>query len=82
MKRQKTIWLLLHHRCACGNVNVLKSAGLNACIPNLDAMPVSVDAWLKARQRRLAGPFLADSCRAESGVLVPVDGVEKQRGAR
>ncbi len=55
--------------------NMLQSAGMNAVTPNLNAMPVSVEAWLASPASegwRLLWLTLPDG---KSGVLVPVDGV-------
>ncbi len=54
---------------------MLQSTGLNAVAPNLNAMPVSVEAWLASPASegwRLLWLTLPDG---KSGVLVPVDGV-------
>ena len=54
---------------------MLQSTGLNAVPPNLNAMPVSVEAWLASPASegwRLLWLTLPDG---KSGVLVPVDGV-------
>jgi predicted exporter len=75
LARQKSDLTLLRD-AAPAVTNVLKSAGLNAVSPNLDAMPVSVDAWLKSPASegwRLLWLTLPDG---ESGVLVPVDGAK------
>lgn len=56
-------------------VKMLQSTGLNAVPPNLNAMPVSVEAWLASPASegwRLLWLTLPDG---KSGVLVPVDGV-------
>jgi predicted exporter len=75
LARQKSDLTLLQN-AAPAVTNVLKSAGLNAVSPNLDAMPVSVDAWLKSPASegwRLLWLTLPDG---QSGVLVPVDGAK------
>ena len=75
LARQKSDLTLLHD-AAPAVTNVLKSAGLSAVSPNLDAMPVSVDAWLKSPASegwRLLWLTLPDG---QSGVLVPVDGAK------
>ncbi|MEZ0534318.1 MMPL family transporter [Enterobacter sp. KB-221C9] len=75
LARQKSDLTLLRD-AAPAVTNVLKSAGLNTVTPNLDAMPVSVDAWLKSPASegwRLLWLTLPDG---ESGVLVPVDGAK------
>lgn len=56
-------------------MKMLQSTGLNAVPPNLNAMPVSVEAWLASPASegwRLLWLTLPDG---KSGVLVPVDGV-------
>ncbi|KAI3492229.1 hypothetical protein L1887_43374 [Cichorium endivia] len=75
LARQKSDLTLLRD-AAPAVTNVLKSAGLSAVSPNLDAMPVSVDAWLESPASegwRLLWLTLPDG---ESGVLVPVDGAK------
>ena len=52
--------------------NMLQSAGMNAVTPNLNAMPVSVEACPASEGWRLLWLTLPDG---KSGVLVPVDGV-------
>jgi predicted exporter len=56
--------------------NALQSAGLKTVSPDLNPMPVSVDAWLNSPASegwRLLWLTLPDG---KSGVLVPVDGVK------
>ena len=75
LARQKSDLKLLQN-AAPAVTNVLQRAGLNSVSPNLDAMPVSVDAWLASPASegwRLLWLTLPDG---ESGVLVPVDGVK------
>jgi predicted exporter len=57
-------------------VNALQTAGLKTVTPDLNPMPVSVEAWLKSPASegwRLLWLTLPDG---RSGVLVPVDGVK------
>ncbi|MCS2157479.1 MMPL family transporter [Scandinavium sp. H11S7] len=57
-------------------VNALQTAGLKTVTPDLNPMPVSIDAWLKSPVSegwRLLWLTLPDG---RSGVLVPVDGVK------
>ena len=75
MARQNSDLTLLRN-AAPAVTKVLQSAGLTTVSPNLDAMPVSVDAWLKSPASegwRLLWLTLPDG---ESGVLVPVDGAK------
>ena len=75
LARQKSDLQLLQE-AAPAVAKVLQRAGLNTFSPNLDAMPVSVDAWLASPASegwRLLWLTLSDG---ESGVLVPVDGAK------
>ncbi|EBC0166629.1 MMPL family transporter [Salmonella enterica subsp. enterica serovar Give] len=75
LSRQKSDLTLLQS-AALAVTKVLQSAGLNTVSPNLDAMPVSVEAWLEnpaSEGWRLLWLTLPDG---ESGVLVPVDGAK------
>ncbi|MBA7855771.1 MMPL family transporter [Enterobacter sp. RHBSTW-00901] len=75
MARQNSDLTLLRN-AAPAVTKVLQSAGLTTVSPNLDAMPVSVDAWFKSPASegwRLLWLTLPDG---ESGVLVPVDGAK------
>lgn len=75
MARQNSDLTLLRN-AAPAVTKVLQSAGLTTVSPNLDAMPVSVDAWLKSPASegwRLLWLTLPDG---KSGVLVPVDGAK------
>jgi predicted exporter len=72
LARQKSDLLLLQ-QAAPAITNALRNAGLNTVTPNLNAMPVSVEAWLASPASegwRLLWLTLPDG---ESGVLVPVD---------
>lgn len=75
MARQKSDLALLHN-AAPAVTNVLRNAGLNAVSPNLDAMPVSVDAWLASPASEGWRLLWLTLPGGESGVLVPVDGVK------
>jgi len=75
LARQKSDLTLLHD-AAPAVTNVLKSAGLSAVSPNLDAMPVSVDAWLKSPASEGWRLLWLTLPNGESGVLVPVDGAK------
>ncbi len=75
LARQKSDLKLLRE-AAPAVTNVLKSAGLNAVSPNLDAMPVSVDAWLKSPASEGWRLLWLTLPNGESGVLVPVDGAK------
>ena len=75
LARQKSDLHLLRN-AAPTVMKMLKSTGLNAVEPNLNAMPVSVEAWLASPASegwRLLWLTLPDGT---SGVLVPVDGVK------
>lgn len=72
LARQKSDLLLLQ-QAAPAITNALRNAGLSTVTPNLNAMPVSVEAWLASPASegwRLLWLTLPDG---ESGVLVPVD---------
>ena len=72
LARQKSDLLLLQ-QAAPAITNALRKAGLSTVTPNLNAMPVSVKAWLASPASegwRLLWLTLPDG---ESGVLVPVD---------
>ena len=75
LARQKSDLTLLRD-AAPAVTNVLKSAGLNAVSPNLDAMPVSVDAWLNSPASEGWRLLWLTLPGGESGVLVPVDGAK------
>lgn len=75
LARQKSDLKLLRE-AAPAVTNVLKSAGLSAVSPNLDAMPVSVDAWLKSPASEGWRLLWLTLPNGESGVLVPVDGAK------
>lgn len=75
MKRQKSDLALLHN-AAPAVTNVLHSAGLNAVLPNLTPMPVSVEAWLASPASEGWRLLWLTLQGGESGVLVPVDGVK------
>jgi len=68
--------LALLKQAAPAVATALQSAGLNAVTPDLNPMPVTVEAWLKSPVSegwRLLWLTLPDG---KSGVLVPVDGVK------
>ncbi|MGX5029102.1 MMPL family transporter [Enterobacter asburiae] len=75
LARQKSDLTLLQN-AAPAVLNVLKSAGLNAVSPNLDAMPVSMDAWLNSPASEGWRLLWLTLPNGESGVLVPVDGAK------
>lgn len=75
LARQKRDLLLLH-KAAPAVTTMLKSAGLNSVTPNLDAMPVSVEAWLASPVSEGWRLLWLTLPNGESGVLVPVDGVK------
>lgn len=54
---------------------MLQSTGLNAVAPNLNAMPVSVEAWLASPASEGWRLLWLTLPNGKSGVLVPVDGV-------
>ena len=57
-------------------MTMLQNAGLNSVTPNLDAMPVSVEAWLASPVSEGWRLLWLTLPTGESGVLVPVDGVK------
>ena len=75
LARQKSDLQLLHN-AAPAVTTMLKSAGLNSVTPNLDAMPVSVEAWLASPVSEGWRLLWLTLPTGESGVLVPVDGVK------
>jgi predicted exporter len=75
LARQKSDLQLLHN-AAPAVTTMLKSAGLNSVTPNLDAMPVSVEAWLASPVSEGWRLLWLTLPNGESGVLVPVDGVK------
>ncbi|MBS3048385.1 MMPL family transporter [Enterobacter mori] len=75
LARQKSDLQLLHN-AAPAVTTMLKSAGLNSVTPNLDAMPVSVEAWLASPASEGWRLLWLTLPNGESGVLVPVDGVK------
>ncbi|MBX8463199.1 MMPL family transporter [Enterobacter sp. RIT637] len=75
LARQKRDLQLLHN-AAPAVTTMLKSAGLNSVAPNLDAMPVSVEAWLASPVSEGWRLLWLTLPNGESGVLVPVDGVK------
>jgi predicted exporter len=75
LARQKRDLQLLH-KAAPAVTTMLKSAGLNSVAPNLDAMPVSVEAWLASPVSEGWRLLWLTLPNGESGVLVPVDGVK------
>lgn len=75
LTRQKSDLALLH-KAAPAVTKVLQGAGLTSVSPDLNAMPVTTDAWLASPASegwRLLWLTLPDG---HSGVLVPVDGVK------
>lgn len=75
LTRQKSDLVLLH-KAAPAVTKVLQGAGLTSVSPDLNAMPVTTDAWLASPASegwRLLWLTLPDG---HSGVLVPVDGVK------
>ena len=75
LKRQQQDLKLLQ-QATPAVAKALTSAGLQTVSPDLNAMPVTVDAWLKSPASegwRLLWLTLPDG---KSGVLVPVDGVK------
>lgn len=74
LARQKNDLQLLHS-AAPAVTTMLKSAGLNSVTPNVDAMPVSLEAWLASPVSEGWRLLWLTLPNGESGVLVPVDGV-------
>lgn len=68
--------LSLLQNAAPAVTTALKSAGLTTVTPNLDPMPVSVDAWLESPASEGWRLLWLSLPGGESGVLVPVDGAK------
>ncbi|WP_039057330.1 MMPL family transporter [Enterobacter sp. Bisph1] len=66
--------LRLLQNAAPAITKVLQKAGLSAVSPNLEAMPVSVEAWLKSPASEGWRLLWMTLQNGESGVLVPVEG--------
>lgn len=75
LKRQ-TDDLALLKQATPNVVKALQTAGLNTVSPDLNPMPVSVDAWLKSPASEGWRLLWLTLPNGQSGVLVPVDGVK------
>lgn len=75
LARQKSDLTLLQH-AAPAVTKVLQGAGLATVTPDLNAMPVQVEAWLNSPASEGWRLLWLTLDNGESGVLVPVDGMK------